>query len=238
MKTFFYNRTVYSLKLPDMTVPQCFIELDEYFDTLFKTSAGLTHESVHLAENLCRRIADVQLYAHYVSEAQKGSDTFKAAILIGTFLVGYFNACKSLLDAGAITLARVYNLKLKNREMDFSKTIFWRQLESQTGPIIKGRYAPFESLFNEIIRWRDASVHRLTPFVVTHSPDRPDKVPREKIEIKMVAQPDTDISIVVKRAKSIQWVEPMHYHKKWRSQLIEFCKEVCLDIRSQTLQGT
>lgn len=238
MKTYFYNRTAYSLNLPNMTPPQCFIELDEYFGTLFTTSAGLANESVRLAENLCRRIADVELYAHYISEAQKGPNTFKAAILVGTFLVGYFNSCKSLLDAGAITLAKVYNLNLKNKEMDFSKSIFWRQLENQTGPVIKERYASFKSLFNEVIKWRNAAVHRITPFVITHSPGEPDKVPREKMEIKMVAQSDADISLVVKGARSIQWVEPLHYHKKWLSQLIEFCKEVCLDIRSQTLQGT
>lgn len=112
------------------------------------------------------------------------------------------------------------------------------RLENQTGPVIKGRYASFKSLFNEVIKWRDAAVHRITPFVITHSPGEPDKVPREKMEIKMVAQSDADISLVVKGARTIQWVEPLHYHKKWLSQLIEFCKEVCLDIRSQTLQGT
>lgn len=126
MKTFFYNRTVYSLGLPNVEVPQCFLQLDDYFDTLFTTSAGLTHESVRLAENLCRRIADVEFYAHVISENQKSPNTFRAAILIGTYLVGYFNACKSLLDACAITLAKVYNLNIRNKEMDFSKGIFWR----------------------------------------------------------------------------------------------------------------
>ena len=238
MKTFFYNRTVYSLGLLNMEVPQCFLELDDHFDTLFTTSPGLTHESVRLAENLCRRIADIEFHAHFISEKQKSPDTFKAAILIGTYLVGYFNACKSLLDACAITLAKVYNLRLKNKQMDFSKSIFWKQLESQTGSVIKNRYKPFAGLFDEIIEWRDAAVHRITPFVITHSPGAPDKTPREQMEIKMVAQADADISTVVKRTRSIQWVEPLYYHKKWRSQLLELCKEVCLDIRSQTFRGT
>ena len=233
MKTWFYNRTGYTL--PGMpTVPRCFVELDEYFDARFTTSSPMAHPSVVLAENLCRRMADVELYASYISDTLNRPDTFKGAILIGTLLVGYFTACKSLLDAGAITLASVYKLSLRNKEMDFSKPKFWKQLKEETGSIINDRYAPFRILFKEVIRWRDAAVHRLTPFVITHSPGRPDKTPREKIEIKMADQPDAEISTVVKTPKSISWVDPLHYHRKWQSQLIEFCKEVCLDIRSQT----
>jgi hypothetical protein len=219
-----------------MTVPECFIELDNYFDTLFQTTVGLTQEVVILAENLCRRLADVELFAQYISGAQRKSDTFQAAILIGTFIVAYFNACKSLLDAGAITLAKIYNLNLKKKEMDFSKRIFWRQLEKQLGPIVVDRYAPFNSLFSEIVKWRDAAVHRLTPFVITHSPGSPEKVPREKLEIKIADQPDTDISVIVKRAKDIRWIEPLDCHKQWREQLLDFCEQVCLDIRTQAFK--
>ena len=238
MKTFFYNRTAYSLKLPDMTVPQCFIELDNYFDTLFQTTAGLTQEAVILAENLCRRFADVELFAHYISEAQRKPDTFQAAILIGTLLVPYFNACKSLLDAGAITLAKIHSLNLKSKEMDFSKRIFWRELEEQMGSTVVDRYAPFDTLFSEIVKWRDAAVHRLTPFVVTHGPGSPEKVPREKLEIKMVDQPDTNISAIVERAKDIRWIEPLHYHRQWRQQLLGVCEQVCLDIRTHAFEKT
>jgi len=233
MKTSFYNRTAYVLL--SIPVPQCFIDLDEYFDTRFATSSAIGHQSVILAENLCRRMADVELYASYISEAERSLNTLKGAILIGTLLVGYFSACKSLLDAGAITLASIYNLHLSNKEMDFLKQKFWRQLDKEAGPAITSRYAPFKSLFREIIKWRDSAVHRTTPFAVTHSPGDPFKVPREKQKIKVIAQPDAVISMVVKTPKSIPWVEPLHYHKQWQSQLIEFCKEVCLDIRSQTM---
>lgn len=234
MKTLFYKRTVYNVGLPNMEVPQCFVELDKYFDTLFTIPSDLTHESVRLAENLCRRIADVDFYAHFISEYQKSPAINKAAILIGTYLVGYFNACKSLLDACSIALAKVYRLRLSNKQMDFSKKDFWKQLEDQTGVVIKNRYEPFKDLFDEIIEWRDAAIHRITPFVTRHSPGPPSNTPREKMEIKMVEQPDVDIYTVVKKISSIQWVEPLYYHKKWRNQLLELCKEVCLDIRSQT----
>lgn len=209
------------------------MELDDYFDTLFQTTAGATQEVVILAENLCRRLADIELFAQYISEAQRESNAFRAAILIGTFLVAYFNACKSLMDAGAITLARIYNLSLKNKETDFSKKIFWQQLEKQIGPTIVDRYASFNSLFGEIVKWRDAAVHRLTPFVVTHVPGSPENIPREKMVIKMVDQPDTDISVIVKRAKDVRWMDPLDCHKQWRDHLLGFCEQVCLDIRTQ-----
>lgn len=233
MKTWFYNRTAYVLL--DVPVPKCFTDLDEHFDTRFTTSSGMLHQSVTLAENLCRRMADVELYASYISDAQQNPNTFRGAILIGTLLVGYFSACKSLLDAGAITLARVYNLTLTNKQMDFSKPKFWKLLEEGAGSVVIGRYTPFKGLFKDIVDWRDSAVHRLTPFAVTHGSGHPDKVSREKMEIKMIAQPDAEISMIVKAPKSVPWVEPLYYHKQWQIQLIEFCKEVCLDIRSQTL---
>ena len=234
MKTSFYNRTGYLL--PNMpALPKCFEELDDYFDARFKTAGALTHPSVVLAENLCRRMADAELYAKQICEAQKGVNTFRAAIFIGSLLVGYFTSCKSLLDAGAITLATLYNLTLTNKEMDFSRPRLLKQLKQETGPVVHGRYSSFQDLFDEIIKWRNSAVHRITPFVVTHSPGPPDKVSREKIEIKMVAKPDVGISTIVISPKSVQWVEPLHFHRKWQNQLINFCKEVCLDIRSQTL---
>ena len=98
------------------------------------------------------------------------------------------------------------------------------------------RYRKFDSLFKEIVIWRDAAVHRLTPFVLTVSPGRPDEVPREKLEIKMVGQPDTEISTVVRGGKNISWVEPLHYHQQWKEQLVEFCNAVCLDIKGQTVE--
>jgi len=182
-------------------------------------------------------MGDVELYASYISAAIKGLDTFKGAILVGTLLVGYFTACKSLLDAGAVTLAKVYNLPLTNKEMDFSKPKFWRQVEDQMGPVIRSRYYLFKNLFDEIIKWRDAAVHRLTPLVVTHSPGPPDEAHQERLEIKMAAQPDADISTVAASGRKIQWVQPLHHHGQWENQLLEFCKEVCLDIRNQVLPG-
>jgi hypothetical protein len=229
VKTSFYNRTAYLFV--GVPVPDCFLQLDKHFDTRF-TTVNITHPSVILAENLCRRMADAEFYAHSISEALKNPNAFHGANLIGTLLVGYFTACKSLLDAGSITLAKVYGLTLTNKEMDFSKPKFWKELDKEAGPTVNSRYAPFKGLFKEVINWRDSAVHRLTPFVVVHTAGKPDKAPREKMEIKMVSQPDAGVSMVVKAPKSIQWVEPLYFHNKWQSQLRDFCEEVCSDIKA------
>lgn len=231
MRTLFYRRTAYPML--NVSVPDCFIQLDEYFGTLFANTSGLMHQSTTLAHNLCRRMADIELYASFISQAANNPDIFQGATVAGTFLVGYFTGCKSLLDAGAIALARLYNLTLKNKEMDVSKPKFWKELKGKEAAVHE-RYTRFKGLFNEVIEWRDSAVHRITPFVIVHSPGSPEEIPRDKKYIKMVAKSDVEISTVVKMSKNIPWVEPLHFHRKWQRHLTEFCEEVCLDIRSKT----
>lgn len=232
MKGYLYNRTAYcSLSI---TIPQFFVELEDCFQKRFTGGSFLTNPTFTLTENLCRRMADVEFYASHIDEEQKRANTYEATASIGTLLVGYFSACKSLLDAGAITLAKIYMPnKLSNREMDFAKPFFWTQL-NQANTIVCKRYLSFKGLSDNIIDWRDAAVHRLTPLVIVTSPGPPEKTPRDKIEINMVAQPDAEVSTIVKAPKNIKWVEPLHFPKKWHSQLLSFCKEVCSDIRGQT----
>jgi hypothetical protein len=235
MKTHFYNRTGYSLL--SVEIPRCFTELDEYFGLVFQAEKdAFFHPSVALVENLCRRMADIELYAQYMEDAQKGDNLFKAAILIGTLLVGYFASCKSLLDAGAITLATIYSLTLPDREKDFSKKKFWKQLET-VGISVCGRYTKFQKLFNEIIVCRDAALHRITPLAIVHSPGEPGKTPLEKQKVMVVAKPDADYATIVKTPTNIQWVNPLHYHGKWQGELIKFCGEICLDIKGQTISS-
>ena len=230
MKTLFYKRTAYSIF--SMPVPKCFIELDDYFDKLFPSTKGLFHPSVQLAENLCHRMGDVEVYARYISEEEKSSDTLKAAIFIGTLLVGFFTSCKSVLDAGAIALNTIYNLELPERDQDFGKGKILTKLRGKTGDVIYDRYREFKNLIDEIINWRDSAIHRHTPFVLSHGP----RGAREKQEIKLANHLDMDLNTVARKLKSINWVKPLYYHKKWQDQLIAFCSEICLDIRGQTVE--
>ena len=233
MKGLVYASTAY--RLGYFHVPECFEKLDEFIGKLLlekhntmvlKAHSGLY---VDLARNLCRRMADIELYAWLISQAETTPDAFKGAALVGTYLVGYFSACKSLLDAGSITLAKLYNLTLSNREMDFSKSKFWEELkESQSKTYV--RYTRFNDLTDDIVKWRDSAVHRVTPFAVVHAPKDPDRTPRDKQEIRMVAEPDAGFFTAVKNQGKIAWVKPLHFHNKWKNHLIEFCEEVCLDM--------
>lgn len=231
MKGLVYSNTAY--RLGHFQVPECFKKLDDFFDELlFKNGKVLVHKSSDLAQNLCRRMADIELYAWLISQAETAPDTFNGAALVGTYLVGYFSACKSLLDAGSITLAKLYNLNLSNKEMDFSKPKFWSELKEKQATVYH-RYTTFDGLVKDIVKWRDSAVHRVTPLVIVHAPDGPDKTPRVKQEIRMVVKPDAELSTVVKNHENITWVKPLHFHNKWKTHLSEFCEEVCLDMRDK-----
>lgn len=236
MKGFVYANTAY--RLGHFQVPECFERLDKFSDKLiFKKNNKIVLDArsslySDLAQNLCRRMADIELYGWVISQAETDTDIFNGAALVGAYLVGYFSACKSLLDAGSITLAKLYNLNLPNKEMDFSKPKFWKELKERQ-PTIYIRYTRFDGLVKDIVKWRDSAVHRVAPLVIVHAHGDPDKTPRDKQEIKMVAKPDAKISTVVMNHEKITWVKPLHFHNKWESRLIEFCEEVCLDMRDK-----
>lgn len=240
MSSLFYVRTAYSLiKVP---VPQCFKDLDTYFETRLahlvteKTTALLSHRSVILAENLCRRMADTDFYAQAIVDAQKGLAPWNASIAIQSLLVGYFNACKSLLDAGAITLTHLFGLPLSKKEMDFSKAKFWKIL-GDADITVHDRYTPFKALFQEIIKWRDSANHRTAPLVIVvdNTPGEPSLTLSSNSSVRLVDSPDTNIRDVLQQvSKGITMVDPMHYHGKWNVQLVTFCTEVCSDIRAKT----
>jgi len=177
-------------------------------------------------------MADVELYACFIGDAQKNSDLIKASILIGTLLVGYFSSCKSLLDAGAITLTKVYNLPLRNKEMDFiSKPKFWRELNG-VSTTVHSRYMSFKDFFDEITKWRDSAIHRITPFVTTYSQTSDKGL--TPTEIKIASKPEYGIAEILEPTPMLPLVEPLYFHRNWQSRMIEFCGEICSDIRERT----
>jgi len=229
-----YANTAY--RLGYFQVPKCFEKLGEFIGKLLLREKNnrivlKAHSALYidLAQNLCRRMADIELYAWLISQAETAPDAFNGAALVGTYLVGYFSACKSLLDAGSVTLAKLYKLNLSNKEMGFTKREFWKELKEKKSTV-HHRYTKFDGLVNDIVEWRNSAVHRVTPLAAVHSSEDPDKTPRDKQEIRMVAEPDAEFSTVVKNHEKITWVKPLHFHSKWKNRLIEFCEEVCLDI--------
>jgi len=179
-------------------------------------------------------MADIELYAMAIANSEKDKDAFKGAIAIGSFLIGYTSACKSLLDACSITLNSLYNLSLKNKEQDFTKNKFWKTLETRS-PETYSRYVRFHSLFTQIVKWRDAAVHRITPLVIVHSSGDPEKKPRDQVNIRLAANPNFNLSDIANAPLNIQWVEPLALHKQWHSDLIALCEQICLDIKLNSL---
>ena len=118
MKTYFYERTAY--KLSDQPVPACFIKLDEQFDArVLINRAGTTPVPILLAESLCSRMADVEMYAFLLEDTRKrhrldASGEVKVAILTRSFLIGYLGAVRALLDCAASALNTLYNFGLKH----------------------------------------------------------------------------------------------------------------------------
>ena len=142
MKTYFYNRTVY--RVLSQEVPHCFIALDGYFDSQFSSlEQSFSDHRVHLAENLCRRMGDIEMFAAQILDLQQHPDTLRSTLVISSYLAAHFGACKSLLDGGAMVLSHMYGLPLSNTQKDFSKPIFWQHLEQKS----QDAFRRYESLF-------------------------------------------------------------------------------------------
>ena len=99
MKTLFYDRTAY--KLSSEPVPNFFIKLDDHFSTIFDEHQEIaTNRNVLLAESVCARMADVEMYAFLMEDARKRNtidrkEDEKAAILTRSFLLGFLTRKQS-----------------------------------------------------------------------------------------------------------------------------------------------
>jgi hypothetical protein len=131
MRTGFYERTAYGF-LP-IEAPECFINLEKYFYNNITGTQIFGNQITRLAENLSYRMADIDLYAYLILDANRKPNIwnpdskiirndFKRAILVQSLLIAYFSACKSLFDSGAISLNQLYQLGLGNpKEQDFRR---------------------------------------------------------------------------------------------------------------------
>ena len=70
LKTRFYERTAY--RFSDEPVPSCFMKLDDHFDARFpEANVASTHINVLLAESICSRMADLEMYAFLIEDVRK-----------------------------------------------------------------------------------------------------------------------------------------------------------------------
>jgi hypothetical protein len=67
MRTIFYLRSAYLAA--QLTAPLCFIELDTFYEPILPDiSTGWRSFHLRHAENICRRMSDIDLYAWFISD--------------------------------------------------------------------------------------------------------------------------------------------------------------------------
>ncbi|MFM7172219.1 MAG: hypothetical protein ACKO4U_04180 [Caldilinea sp.] len=231
MRTRFYERTTYQLS--DQPVPSCFIRLDERFDQQFATyEEALASACVVMAESLCARMADVEMYAFLIEDARKRHKVDpqaeeKAPLLTRSFWVGYLGACRALLDTGASILAGLYALPLTPASMTFASSEFWHQLVA-TRPQVHRRYHPLRLLLTEILRWSTESAHRIPPIGVVEA-QFGRYAPREN-RLRFLEEPSFTLAEMNQPTLSARWVDPLTLHDRWKPQLMLLCEKLVVDL--------
>lgn len=235
MKTYFYERTAY--KLSDEPVPNCFLKLDDHFDqSVAITYASSTHLSVLLAESVCTRMADIEMYAFLIEDARKrhgldkGGDV-KAAILTRSFLYGYLGASRALLECAATALALLYELPLSPKERTFRNGDFWHQLVTRK-PDVHRRYHALRLFFNELVQWGDETVLRMPPLLVSYNHFGP--FSNREMHLRVLDDATFDLSQMTVEPLRLNWVDPLVLHDRWKPKLLMLCEKLCQDIAACT----
>jgi hypothetical protein len=231
MKTQFYDRTAYSLS--SEPVPNCFLKLDDHFDTfLTDRQQFATNRFVLLAESVCGRMADVEMYAFLLEDVRKRKsidrqEDDRAAILTRSFLLGFLGACRGLLDSSAVTLATLYELPLSQSEQSFTNGDFWHQLVLNM-PAVHRRYHPLRLFFNEILRWQHETVFRLPPLIALHG--HYGHLPGRDAQLRVVDDINFNLEQLAHEPYGVNWIDPLELYARWKPRLLSLCEKVCQDI--------
>jgi len=191
--------------------------------------------AVH-AFNVYRRMGDLELYKSAMRNELDGEDKWRAASLASSLIVGYFSAAKSVLDAAAVMLNDAYSLGLSAREQDFVRGRFWNVL-SATVPTVVARYQEHRTFVSEVQAWRDAAVHRTTPFLLVNTTpefkgDRPAK-PGEAW-VRMAPKPDAGWESLFPRPGE-DWIDPLEIPTRWHHNFEQLCSALEIDFDSAPL---
>jgi len=231
MKTYFYERTAY--KLSDQPVPSCFMQLDEQIDRAFASfEEAYGHRSVVMAESICARMADLEMYAFLIEDARKRHSVDprgdeKATILTRSFFVGYLGAGRALLDICAATLTVLYALPLGASESTFANGDFWHQLVS-TVPNVHRRYHPLRLFITEFLRWSLETAHRIAPLVVAQR-QFGKFAPRDQ-HLQVLDDPQAALGHLTDLPLPYRWSDPLRLHDRWKPQFMILCEKVCVDL--------
>jgi hypothetical protein len=235
MKTYFYERTAY--KLSDEAVPECFLKLDDHFDVALAYDQNLyAQRSVLLAESVCSRMADVEMYAFLLEDTRKRNsidrkEDEKAAILTRSFLLGFLCASRALLDSCAVTLAMLYELKIAKADRSFSNGDFWHQLVLVV-PAVHRRYHPLRLFFNDVMRWQAETVYRVPPLVVLQG--QYGHLPGREAQLKVADDTAYELTQMAAEPHRVNWIDPMELYTRWKPRLLSVCEKVCLDLQENS----
>lgn len=231
MKTLFYERTAY--KLSAEPVPDCFLHLDTVFDAHFEERAQIvTHPRVLMAESICGRMADIEMYAFLMEDTRKRktldrSEDERAAILTRSFMLGFLGACRGLLDSCAVTLAQLYELPVSRAERSFANHDFWHQL-ILAAPAVHRRYHPLRLFFAEIMRWQGETTYRIPPLLALHS--HYGHLPGRDAQLRVVDEGVVDLPALALEPYSAEWIDPLNLYQRWKPRLLTVCEKVCHDL--------
>lgn len=235
MKTFFHEHTAY--RIADAPLPGCFERLDEHFDVSLGVAmprGAATHVAVLLAESICARMGESELYMQWIGELRKRQRLDKegdarAAILTRTWFVGYLGACRALLDACANALSTVHDLMLERANRTFASPLFWQTLVEHT-PNIHRRYHGSRIFFNEVFRWCSETTDRIVPLEMVYVTFG--QYSSRDSHFRVIDEPDTDFATLAYIHRTYNWVDPLQIHDRWKPQLLTLCDKLCGEIQT------
>ena len=237
MDTRFYQRTAY--RLSDEPVPACFLTLDAHFAAaLPPVEDGALHYGMVLAELVCARMADVEMYAFLIEDARQRQGLaaaemnheadLKTAVMTRSFLVAYLGACRALLDAGALTLGTLYEIPLTGAECTFRNGEFWHQFV-MLAPNAHRRYHGQRLFFNEVNQWCDETGPRIAPLVLLQH--HYGTFARREVLLQALDERNVDMEDLTAEGVGRNWIDPLSLHKRWKPQLLTLCERLCVDIQ-------
>jgi hypothetical protein len=235
MKTYFYERTAY--KLSEEPIPEFFLKLDEHFDAALAYDHNLyAHRSVLLAESVCSRMADVEMYAFLLEDMRKRNsierkEDEKAAILTRSFLLGFLGVSRALLDSCAVTLATLFELEIGKADRSFSNGDFWHQLVL-VAPTVHRRYHPLRLFFGEVMRWQAETVYRVPPLVILQG--QYGHLPGREAQLKVADDAAWELPQMAAEPHRVNWIDPLELYTRWKPRLLALCEKICVDIQENT----
>jgi hypothetical protein len=236
MKTRFYERTAY--RLSEQPIPACFIALDDQFGNRLSSEIGSPlHFSIVLAESICARMADIEMYAFLMEDARARrslaasemdhESDLKAAVMTRSFLIGYLGACRGLLDSSALALVTLCDLPLVGSACSFQNSEFWRHFVS-IAPNVHRRYHPLRLFFGEVDHWCSETAQRIVPVTVIEH--HYGSYSRRDTLTQVLDSAEIDTRSLAADAIGRPWIDPLSLHTRWKPEFLTLCEKLCRDI--------